>query len=72
MSRVFNFGGGMQGFGREVLRELVKTSHGPGYSFSGIVAQSMWDDHCGLHDHVNLFQEVIKDSGMNFRFFKNK
>ncbi len=72
MSNDFNFGGGMQNFGREVLRELIKTDYGPGCLFNGIAGHGMQDHHGGTHDQVNLFQEGVKDSGIAFRFFENK
>ena len=72
MSNEFNFGGGMQDFGREVMRELIKTDYGPGCSFNGIEGHGMQDHHGGSHDQINLFQEGVKDSGITFRFFENK
>ena len=72
MSNEFNFGNGMQDFGRIVLRELIKTDYGPGCRFNGIAGHGAQDHHGGLHDQVNLFQEGVKDSGNTFRFFDNK
>lgn len=72
MSNDFNFGGDMQDFGREVLRELIKTDYGPGCSFNGIGGHGTQDHHGGSHDQVNLFQERVKDSGIAFRFFENE
>jgi hypothetical protein len=72
MSNEFNFGGGMQDFGREVMRELIKTDYGPECSFNGIEGHGMQDHHGGSHDQINLFQEGVKDSGITFRFFENK
>ena len=72
MSNEFNFGGGMQDFGREILRELITTDYGPRCSFNGIAGHETQEHHGGPHDQINLFQERVKDSGMTFRFFENK
>lgn len=72
MSHEFNFGGGMQDFGRDVLRELIKTDYGPGCSFDGINGHETQDHHGGPHDQVNLFQQGVKDSGAAFRFFEDQ
>ncbi len=70
MGSEFSFGGGMQDFGRDVLRELIMTDYGPGCSFDGIAGHGPRDDHHGgMHDQANLFQEGIDGSGCTFRFF---
>lgn len=70
MGNEFNFGGGMPDFGREVLRELIRTDYGPGASFNGIGGHGPRDDHHGgMHDQINLFEKGVKDSGATFRFF---
>jgi len=71
MSSEFNFGGGNAG-----LRARCDAGAGQdgqrGCSFKEIAGHGMQDHHYGLHDQINLFQEGVKDSGMNFRFFKSK
>jgi len=72
MSKDFNFGGGMQDFGTNVLRELVKTDYGPGCSFNGIAGHGTQDHHIGPHSQANLFKEGKKGSGIAFRFLEDK
>lgn len=67
-----NFGGDMVDFGRTVLSELVRTDYGPGCTFNSIDGHELRDHHGGPHDQIVLFQEGVKGSGINFRFFEDK
>lgn len=64
-----DFGGGMQAFGREVTRELIKTDFGHGCSFNSIDGHGL-SNHGGhgLHDQINLFKQGVKGSGLTIRF----
>jgi hypothetical protein len=69
MSNDFNFGNEMEDFGRDILREVVRTDYGPGCSFNGINGHGLLNHHGGLHDQVTLYQQGVSGSGINFRFF---
>lgn len=62
MANEFNFGNGMRDFGRDVLREVVRTDFGPGCSFNGIQGHGLEMHHGGLHDQVNLFTHGVPAS----------
>lgn len=64
-----NFGGGMQSFGRDVMKEVIKTDYGPGCSFDGIYGHGP-KDHGGhgVHDQLNLYTQGVKGSGLTIRF----
>ena len=66
---MFNFCGGMQDFGRDVLKTLVQTDYGPGCSFDNITGHGLEDHHGGSHEQVNLYKKGVSGSGIAFRFF---
>ncbi len=69
----FNFGSSTEDFGREIVKEIIKTDYGPGFSFDGIGGHGpRADHHGGLHDQINLFKKGEKGSGIVFRFFPDK
>ncbi len=67
-----NFGGSMCDFGRDVLRELVRTDYGNGCTFNGIDGHGLQNHHGGLHDQFNLFQKGVDGSGLAIRFFNDE
>jgi len=72
MLKDLNVGPNMVDFGRDALRELVRTDYGPGSSFNGIDGHGPQNHHGGSHEQVTLFQTGVSGSHMNFRFFEKK
>jgi len=73
MSKEVHFGKGMEGFGRIVLQEVIKTDYGPGASFDGISGHGP-DTHNethALHEQVNLFKSGVSGSGLKIRFLND-
>ncbi len=72
MANKSDFGSNLQDFGREALREVIKTDFGPSCSFNGIDGHALDNHHGGIHDQVNLFHHGTSNSGKTFRFFDKK
>ena len=72
MDKEFNLGGNMKDFGREVLKEVIRTDYGPKCSFNGIAGHESQVHHGGQHDQVVLYKEGVKASEFTFRFFDSK
>jgi len=72
MLKDLNFGPSMVDFGRDALRDLVRTDYGPESYFNGIRGHEPQNHHGGIHDQVTLFQPGVSGSHMNFRFFEKK